>query len=206
MTHSRTETRNRQWVELSWTEWGEKIQQPVNHSPCLFIQQNITFPRKSLTPTPHPSLATCFCVGLPKSSEQAYIEFESIEAIVKTASRTKFFIEFYSTCLEGEMNIHQNPLGTYSTDSVDVIKKIVSVSSFRICPPSLPISGSQYTFLARIHRWPVLHPHPSRSPCTLEWNAIENISLLFFPPRSPVSSPPPTVPCISLSLSLICRV
>lgn len=43
-------------------------------------------------------------VGLPKSSEQAYIEFESIEAIVKTASRTKFFIEFYSTCLEGETN------------------------------------------------------------------------------------------------------
>lgn len=40
--------------------------------------------------------------GLPKSSEQAYIEFESIEAIVKTASRTKFFIEFYSTCLEGK--------------------------------------------------------------------------------------------------------
>eukprot|EP00063_Salmo_salar_P095900 XP_014070735.1 PREDICTED: phosphatidylinositol 3,4,5-trisphosphate 5-phosphatase 2 [Salmo salar] len=39
--------------------------------------------------------------GLPKSSEQAYIEFENIEAIVKTASRTKFFIEFYSTCLEG---------------------------------------------------------------------------------------------------------
>ncbi|RMC12002.1 hypothetical protein DUI87_11135 [Hirundo rustica rustica] len=40
--------------------------------------------------------------GLSKSSEQAYIEFESIEAIVKTSSRTKFFIEFYSTCLEGE--------------------------------------------------------------------------------------------------------
>lgn len=56
-------------------------------------------------------LATCFCAGLPKSSEQAYIEFESIEAIVKTASRTKFFIEFYSTCLEGEMNVHQTPPG-----------------------------------------------------------------------------------------------
>ena len=39
--------------------------------------------------------------GLSKSSDQAYIEFESVEAIVKTASRTKFFIEFYSTCLEG---------------------------------------------------------------------------------------------------------
>ncbi|CDQ95800.1 unnamed protein product [Oncorhynchus mykiss] len=44
--------------------------------------------------------------GLPKSSEQAYIEFENIEAIVKTASRTKFFIEFYSTCLEGEAHPH----------------------------------------------------------------------------------------------------
>lgn len=42
-------------------------------------------------------------LGLPKSSEQAYIEFENIEAIVKTASRTKFFIEFYSTCLEGKI-------------------------------------------------------------------------------------------------------
>lgn len=40
--------------------------------------------------------------GLSKTSDQAYIEFESIEAIVKTASRTKFFIEFYSTCLEGQ--------------------------------------------------------------------------------------------------------
>lgn len=44
----------------------------------------------------------CVSAGLPKSSEQAYIEFENIEAIVKTASRTKFFIEFYSTCLEGK--------------------------------------------------------------------------------------------------------
>lgn len=50
--------------------------------------------------------------GLPKSSEQAYIEFESIEAIVKTASRTKFFIEFYSTCLEGESAALQEPLAT----------------------------------------------------------------------------------------------
>uniref|UniRef100_A0A480WB36 phosphatidylinositol-3,4,5-trisphosphate 5-phosphatase n=1 Tax=Sus scrofa TaxID=9823 RepID=A0A480WB36_PIG len=46
----------------------------------------------------HPSLCPS---GLSKTADQAYIEFESIEAIVKTASRTKFFIEFYSTCLEG---------------------------------------------------------------------------------------------------------
>lgn len=58
--------------------------------------------------------AACPCdlssAGLPKSSEQAYIEFESIEAIVKTASRTKFFIEFYSTCLEGESAALQEAL------------------------------------------------------------------------------------------------
>lgn len=46
-----------------------------------------------------------FPSGLSKTSDQAYIEFESIEAIVKTASRTKFFIEFYSTCLEGQRRV-----------------------------------------------------------------------------------------------------
>lgn len=53
---------------------------------------------------PQPScLHSSLCPsGLSKTSDQAYIEFESIEAIVKTASRTKFFIEFYSTCLEGQ--------------------------------------------------------------------------------------------------------
>lgn len=55
------------------------------------------------------NVLTNLCLGLPKSSEQAYIEFESIEAIVKTASRTKFFIEFYSTCLEGERNLFLTP-------------------------------------------------------------------------------------------------
>uniref|UniRef100_A0A4W3JTC7 phosphatidylinositol-3,4,5-trisphosphate 5-phosphatase n=1 Tax=Callorhinchus milii TaxID=7868 RepID=A0A4W3JTC7_CALMI len=35
------------------------------------------------------------------SSEGACIEFETIDAIVKTTSKTKFFIEIYSGCLEG---------------------------------------------------------------------------------------------------------
>lgn len=34
-------------------------------------------------------------------SERACIELEAIEAIVKTASKAKFFIEFHSRCLEG---------------------------------------------------------------------------------------------------------
>lgn len=33
--------------------------------------------------------------------ERAWIELEGIEAIVKTASKAKFFIEFHSSCLEG---------------------------------------------------------------------------------------------------------
>lgn len=74
---------------------------------ALFLNLNSSF-RTSLIPfrTSLRKLLTfyiiSFSAGLPKCLEQAYIEFESIEAIVKTASRTKFFIEFYSTCLEGE--------------------------------------------------------------------------------------------------------
>uniref|UniRef100_A0A8C5BDS3 phosphatidylinositol-3,4,5-trisphosphate 5-phosphatase n=1 Tax=Gadus morhua TaxID=8049 RepID=A0A8C5BDS3_GADMO len=58
--------------------------------------------------------------GLPKTSEQAYIEFESIEAIVKTASRTKFFIEFYSTCLEEFKKSYEND--TQSSDNVNFLR------------------------------------------------------------------------------------
>lgn len=36
-----------------------------------------------------------------RSIERAWIELEGIEAIVKTASKAKFFIEFHSSCLEG---------------------------------------------------------------------------------------------------------
>ncbi|XP_074872922.1 phosphatidylinositol 3,4,5-trisphosphate 5-phosphatase 2 isoform X2 [Carettochelys insculpta] len=58
--------------------------------------------------------------GLSKSSDQAYIEFESIEAIVKTASRTKFFIEFYSTCLEEFKKSLENDM--QSSDNINFLK------------------------------------------------------------------------------------
>uniref|UniRef100_H3CJ76 phosphatidylinositol-3,4,5-trisphosphate 5-phosphatase n=1 Tax=Tetraodon nigroviridis TaxID=99883 RepID=H3CJ76_TETNG len=58
--------------------------------------------------------------GLPKCSEQAYIEFESIEAIVKTASRTKFFIEFYSTCLEEFKKSYDND--SQSSDNINFLR------------------------------------------------------------------------------------
>lgn len=79
--------------------------------------------------------------GLPKSSEQAYIEFESIEAIVKTASRTKFFIEFYSTCLEGESAALQEPPGV--TEPI----KIKLVSSLCAPPPPCPCPPRQSVYL-----------------------------------------------------------
>lgn len=65
-------------------------------------------------------------LGLSKTSDQAYIEFESIEAIVKTASRTKFFIEFYSTCLEGQ----RGPLLAVGHESVGCqrLPRVVSPS------------------------------------------------------------------------------
>ncbi|KAM5182248.1 phosphatidylinositol 3,4,5-trisphosphate 5-phosphatase 2 [Mantella aurantiaca] len=58
--------------------------------------------------------------GLLKPSDQAYIEFESIEAIVKTASRTKFFIEFYSGCLEEYKKSSEND--SQSIDNVNFLK------------------------------------------------------------------------------------
>lgn len=40
------------------------------------------------------------------SMEKAWVELEGIEAIVKTASKAKFFIEFHSSCLEGTVWCH----------------------------------------------------------------------------------------------------
>nr|BAO51251.1 inositol polyphosphate phosphatase-like 1b [Oryzias dancena] len=56
----------------------------------------------------HSPVFATFQVGVTSQSnskrdsslERAWIELEGIEAIVKTASKAKFFIEFYSSCLE----------------------------------------------------------------------------------------------------------
>uniref|UniRef100_A0A8C1JU21 phosphatidylinositol-3,4,5-trisphosphate 5-phosphatase n=1 Tax=Cyprinus carpio TaxID=7962 RepID=A0A8C1JU21_CYPCA len=78
--------------------------------------------------------------GLPKSSEQAYIEFENIEAIVKTASRTKFFIEFYSTCLEEFKKSFEND--TQSSDNVNFLR--VSWSSKQLTTLKPILSDIEY--------------------------------------------------------------
>ena len=42
------------------------------------------------------------------SMERAWIELEVVEAIVKTASKAKFFIELHSSCLEGLKSFHHH--------------------------------------------------------------------------------------------------
>uniref|UniRef100_A0A674P5I7 phosphatidylinositol-3,4,5-trisphosphate 5-phosphatase n=1 Tax=Takifugu rubripes TaxID=31033 RepID=A0A674P5I7_TAKRU len=78
--------------------------------------------------------------GLPKCSEQAYIEFESIEAIVKTASRTKFFIEFYSTCLEEFKKSYDND--SQSSDNINFLR--VGWSNKQLTPLKPLLSEIEY--------------------------------------------------------------
>ncbi|XP_053095567.1 phosphatidylinositol 3,4,5-trisphosphate 5-phosphatase 2A isoform X2 [Pangasianodon hypophthalmus] len=78
--------------------------------------------------------------GLPKSSEQAYIEFENIDAIVKTASRTKFFIEFYSTCLEEFKKSYEND--SQSSDNINFLR--VSWSSKQLTTLKPILSDIEY--------------------------------------------------------------
>uniref|UniRef100_A0A8C6KQU9 phosphatidylinositol-3,4,5-trisphosphate 5-phosphatase n=1 Tax=Nothobranchius furzeri TaxID=105023 RepID=A0A8C6KQU9_NOTFU len=75
-----------------------------------------------LVTSDHSPVFATFEVGVTSqfSSEQAYIEFESIEAIVKTASRTKFFIEFYSTCLEEFKKSYEND--SQNSDNVNFLR------------------------------------------------------------------------------------
>ncbi|KAM6953274.1 inositol polyphosphate phosphatase-like 1b [Aplochiton taeniatus] len=71
----------------------------------------------------------------PKASmEKAWIELEGIEAIVKTASKAKFFIEFYSTCLEETRHSSEN-----DTQGCDVPGFLKLGWSSKQLPKLLPI-------------------------------------------------------------------
>lgn len=193
---------------------------------CLSAQPTQIFPSSSSL------LSTYFCTGLPKSSEQAYIEFESIEAIVKTASRTKFFIEFYSTCLEGEVNViaplqwlfhaHRHKYNEQSDrrscskatwPRMDAIKMFLLLLICIFLPPSWSQAVSITFKLESIKSIFHLCCAPATCPpCTfkLKCNGYLNPHPALFPTVFPLSSSPSSRPCISLSLSfslsLILRV
>ncbi|XP_031718447.1 inositol polyphosphate phosphatase-like 1b [Anarrhichthys ocellatus] len=68
------------------------------------------------------------------SMEKAWIELEGIEAIVKTASKAKFFIEFHSSCLEETRRSSEN-----DSQSCDVPGFLKLGWSFKQLPKLLPI-------------------------------------------------------------------
>ncbi|XP_074529804.1 inositol polyphosphate phosphatase-like 1b isoform X2 [Halichoeres trimaculatus] len=68
------------------------------------------------------------------SVEKAWIELEGIEAIVKTASKAKFFIEFHSACLEETRRSSEN-----DSQSCDVPGFLKLGWSFKQLPKLLPI-------------------------------------------------------------------
>ncbi|XP_042273976.1 inositol polyphosphate phosphatase-like 1b isoform X2 [Thunnus maccoyii] len=68
--------------------------------------------------------------------ERAWIELEGIEAIVKTASKAKFFIEFYSSCLEETRRSSEN-----DSQSCDVPGFLKQAWSFKQLPKLLPIKS-----------------------------------------------------------------
>ncbi|KAM8733026.1 inositol polyphosphate phosphatase-like 1b [Acanthopagrus schlegelii] len=82
---------------------------------------------------------------LNSSVEKAWIELEGIEAIVKTASKAKFFIEFYSSCLEETRRSSEN-----DSQSCDVPRFLKLGWSFKQLPKLLPIM-SDMEFLQDQH-------------------------------------------------------
>ncbi|XP_056898741.1 inositol polyphosphate phosphatase-like 1b isoform X1 [Takifugu flavidus] len=69
-----------------------------------------------------------------RSVERAWIELEGIEAIVKTASKAKFFIEFHSSCLEETRRSSEN-----DSQGCDIPKFLKLGWSFKQLPKLLPI-------------------------------------------------------------------
>ncbi|XP_072251574.1 inositol polyphosphate phosphatase-like 1b isoform X1 [Leuresthes tenuis] len=68
------------------------------------------------------------------NAERAWIELEGIEAIVKTASKAKFFIEFHSSCLEETRRSSEN-----DSQSCDVPGFLKLGWSFKQLPKLLPV-------------------------------------------------------------------
>ncbi|XP_068596310.1 inositol polyphosphate phosphatase-like 1b [Brachionichthys hirsutus] len=71
---------------------------------------------------------------LSSSVEKAWIELEGIEAIVKTASKAKFFIEFHSSCLEETRRSSEN-----DSQSCDVPGFLKLGWSLKQLPKLLPV-------------------------------------------------------------------
>ncbi|KAK2848965.1 hypothetical protein Q5P01_008799 [Channa striata] len=93
-----------------------------DHSPVFATFQVGVISQFSSKTDPNPNM------------EKAWIELEGIEAIVKTASKAKFFIEFHSPCLEETRRSSEN-----DSQSCDVPGFLKLGWSFKQLPKLLPI-------------------------------------------------------------------
>uniref|UniRef100_A0A3P8QH37 phosphatidylinositol-3,4,5-trisphosphate 5-phosphatase n=1 Tax=Astatotilapia calliptera TaxID=8154 RepID=A0A3P8QH37_ASTCA len=82
----------------------------------------------------HSPVFATYQVGVTSHTERAWIILEGIEAIVKTASKAKFFIEFHSLCLEETRRSSEN-----DSQSCDVPGFLKLAWSFKQLPKLLPI-------------------------------------------------------------------
>uniref|UniRef100_A0A7N8YF31 phosphatidylinositol-3,4,5-trisphosphate 5-phosphatase n=1 Tax=Mastacembelus armatus TaxID=205130 RepID=A0A7N8YF31_9TELE len=89
----------------------------------------------------HSPVFATFQVGVTSQfsskTERAWIELEGIEAIVKTASKAKFFIEFYSSCIEETRRSSEN-----DSQSCDVPGFLKLGWSFKQLPQLLPVTSN----------------------------------------------------------------
>uniref|UniRef100_A0A672ZQL9 phosphatidylinositol-3,4,5-trisphosphate 5-phosphatase n=1 Tax=Sphaeramia orbicularis TaxID=375764 RepID=A0A672ZQL9_9TELE len=124
-------------VRVNVPSWCDRIlckSYPETHIICTAYG----CPDDIFTSDHSPVFAT-FQVGvtsqfISKTGAKAWIELEGIEAIVKTASKAKFFIEFHSSCLEDTRRSSEN-----DSQSCDVPGFLKLGWSFKQLPKLLPI-------------------------------------------------------------------
>uniref|UniRef100_A0AAQ5X044 phosphatidylinositol-3,4,5-trisphosphate 5-phosphatase n=1 Tax=Amphiprion ocellaris TaxID=80972 RepID=A0AAQ5X044_AMPOC len=123
-------------VRVNVPSWCDRIlwkSYPVTHIICTAYGCT-----DDIFTSDHSPVFATFQVGVtsPTSSKtgRAWIELEGIEAIVKTASKAKFFIEFHSSCLEETRRSSEN-----DSQSCDVPGFLKLGWSFKQLPKLFPV-------------------------------------------------------------------
>uniref|UniRef100_A0A3P8XET1 phosphatidylinositol-3,4,5-trisphosphate 5-phosphatase n=1 Tax=Esox lucius TaxID=8010 RepID=A0A3P8XET1_ESOLU len=127
-------------VRVNVPSWCDRIlwkSYPETHITC-----NSYGCTDDIVTSDHSPVFATFSVGVTSqfisktgpSTERAWVELDGIEAIVKTASKAKFFIEFHSSCLEESRRSAEN-----DSQSCDVPGFLKLGWSPRQLPKLLPI-------------------------------------------------------------------
>ncbi|KAK1804041.1 hypothetical protein P4O66_020085 [Electrophorus voltai] len=113
-THKPTSPAVRYQVRVNGPSWCDRVlwkSYPETYITCTSYGCT-----DDIFTSDHSPVFATFHVGvttqLPRAdssvaSDRAWIELETVEAIVKTASKARFFIEFHSRCLEGAIFVHR---------------------------------------------------------------------------------------------------